>query len=594
MEAAERVIYRMKQEADEQKWEIVAGKLKDLVPTAIYSQNACRERFESLENGTATIPVEIDDNPMQRIQQLAETRVLYETQLAEEGRFTEEAKKISKEAKRIKRLQTEAKKRAVEAQRRSELSVPRVGRDSSNSDVPVRISEIAKQLDEGGLPALPNSRSSSQATAQGSKILLSDIPVPRQITSLSFRAQVAAEAERPDAFGAGTQLKDPDLMNRTELRYELKARGLCRDQVKEELVKIVKAARAGATNLKPSPIRGNLNLISLGRNPILVRPDLKADAKKANQVRYVQAPSSQNDEPASKKAKTSAFDDKDQSNIHGIDVMIDAASKTDDLGRWCFDPLDREESCLSFARSFPTVIYQVISGSGSDQGHHLKYHEPVTSGRRLLLWNFPSDTTIDDVRSLLESGMIDSLHVLGGHHTFIVDMVDRASAKAAIKAIDGSVFGRQTVVAETALSVARAHQKTLSSGNNLDFTSGRYGFNGTDRTLSPPIAVVEPVAKPNMSNFIYILDVPNFVSSRELERILGNTVSCTSIKPGVFLVEYPDTASTEMSLVSSDGFRIYGQPVKIQRTQPDSPKEIRPVRRSGFEFVSSLDNMNTN
>ena len=583
----------MKQEADEQKWEIVTGKLKDLVPTAIFSQNACRERFESLENGTATIPVEVDDNPMQRIQQLAETRVLYETKLAEDYRLAEEAKKTSKEARRISRLQSEATKRAAIAQSRSELSVPRAGRDSSNSDVAGANAEMSDLLDESILPALPKSRSSSPATTQEPKILLSDVPVPRQITSLSFRAQVAAEAERPDVFGAGTRLKDPDLMNRTELRYELRARGLCRDQVKEELVKIVKAARAGATNLKPSPIRGNLNLISLGRNPILGRPDLIADAKKANQARYVPAPSSPNDERASKKAKTGACDNTDQSEPHGFDRMVETASKPGDLGQWSFDPVEREKSCLSFAQSFPTVIYQVVSGSGNNQGQHLKYHEPVTSGRRLLLWNFPADTTIDTVHSLLEPHMIESLYELGGYHSFVVDMVDRAAAKAAIKAIDGSIFGRQKVVAETALSIARAHQKFLSSGSNTECTSATYGVNGTHGVLSPATSSAEPVVQTNKSNFVYVFDVPNAVSGRELQRILGNTVSCASIEPGVFLVEFQDAASTEMALFSSDGLRIYGQPVKVQSAQLELPEGHRPARRSGFEFGSNMDNIET-
>ncbi|MCJ1282577.1 hypothetical protein MMC26_001902 [Xylographa opegraphella] len=594
VEAAERVVYRMKQEADEQRWEIITGKLKDLIPTAIYSQNACRDRYEALENGTAVIPVEVDDDPMQRIQQLAETRVLYETKLAEEEKLAEEAKKVSKEAKRIKRLQTEAAKRAAEAQRHAALSESRGGRDSSSSDVTGGNSEVTDQLDESRVLALPNPRSSSPATAQNPDVLPSDIPVPRQITSLSFRAQVAAEAERPDIFGAGIQLKDPDLMNRNELRYELKARGLCRDQVKEELVKIVKAARAGATNLKPSPIRGNLNLISLGRDPSLIRPDLKADVKNANQARYVRAPDSQNDEPANKKAKTSTGGVTDRSNPHEFNVMADTNSKPSDPGQWCFDPVDREKSCLSFARSFPTLIYRVIASSDFNQGHHFKYHELVTSGRRLFLWNFPADTTIDTICSLLEPDMIENLCMLGGYHTLVVDMVDRATAKAAIKAIDGSIFGRQIVAAESALSVARAHQETLSKGNDLNYTGATYGFNSTDSVYAPRVPQVEYVGEPDMNNFVYVSDVPNVVSNHDLERILGNTVSCDSIKPGVFLVEFKDAASTEMALVSSDGFRIYGQPVKIQRAEPESPKAMRPARRLGLEFVSDLDNMDTN
>ncbi|MCJ1392679.1 hypothetical protein MMC18_005550 [Xylographa bjoerkii] len=587
IETANRVVYRMKQEADEQKWEIVTGMLKDLVPTAIYSQKACRERFESLENGTAIVPVEVDDYPMQRIQKMAESRVLYETKLAEKERLAEEAKILEKEAKRIKRAQGEARKRALDAQRVSQSYEPNAARDGSVQNAAGRDFEMSDQLDDSRLPPLPSSRSSSPGTMQNPKVLLSEVPVPRRITGLSFRAQLAAEAERTDIFDAGLDLKDPDLMNRNELRYELKARGLCRDQVKDQLVKIVKLARAGATNLKPSPIRGNLNLISVGRSPMIVRPDLKADAKKANQDRYVRTASSRNEEPASKKAKTTIATSTDQLQAN------DTASTPGGTAQWFFDPLDREKSCLSFARFFPTVLYQVVSGSGDDQGQYLKYHEPVTSGRRLFLWNFPADTTISSVYSLLGSDSIESVDMLGGHHTVVVDMLDRAAAKVAVKAIDGSIIGCQKVVAETALSVARAHQKTLSSGSNTSRTSATYGSNGSHSAWSPEIPSADPVMEANKSNFVHVSDVPKAISGGELQRILGNTVSCAIIKPGVFLVEFQDAASTEMALLSSGGFRVYGQPIIVQPVQPDSPKAHCSARRSRFELISNLDNMDT-
>ncbi|MCJ1396924.1 hypothetical protein MMC11_000116 [Xylographa trunciseda] len=585
IEASDRIVYRMKQEADDQKWEIVTGKLKDLVPTAIYSQKACRERFESLENGTAVIPVEVDDEPMQRIQRLAETRVLYESKLAEEERLAKEGKILSKEAKRIKRATAEATKRAAEAQRLSEMYEPRKGRDNDISAIVEGDFETSEQLEEIELPHPPSSRSSSAARVQDPKVLLSDVPAPRQINGLSFRAQVAAEAERPDAFFAGLHLKDPDLMTRNELRYELRARGLCRDQVKDELVKIVKAARAGETNLKPSPIRGNLNPISLGRNPIVSRPDLVANVRKANQDRYIRASSPQNDEPASKKAKTSVASNMNQADIQGFSSTLDTASKPGDTVIWFFDPANREKSYLSFARSFPTVLNQVVSGSGTNQGQHLKYHEPVTSGRRVFLWDFPLEANVNTVRNLLEPDSIEDISMLGGNHTFIVDMVDRAAAKAAVKAIDGLCLAGKTVVAETALSVARVHQKTLSSDNNTYRTSATCGSSGTQVALSPAVLSMEPVTQTNETNFVHVSNVSNAVNGRDLGRILGNTISCVNVEPGVFLVEFQDAAATEMALLGSNGFRIYGQPIQVQRVQPDPPEAYRPARRSNSNWL---------
>lgn len=40
--------------------------MKEIKPSANYSKDACRSRFEALENGTATIPPELDDDPEKR------------------------------------------------------------------------------------------------------------------------------------------------------------------------------------------------------------------------------------------------------------------------------------------------------------------------------------------------------------------------------------------------------------------------------------------------------------------------------------------------------------------------------------------------
>ncbi len=61
--AADREIYQRKQKIEEEKWKIVADHLKASRPTTNYSRNACRDRFQALENGTATIPPELADYP---------------------------------------------------------------------------------------------------------------------------------------------------------------------------------------------------------------------------------------------------------------------------------------------------------------------------------------------------------------------------------------------------------------------------------------------------------------------------------------------------------------------------------------------------
>ncbi len=64
--AADREIYQRKQKIEEEKWKVVADFLKASRPTTNYSQNACRDRFHALENGTATIPPELADHPDER------------------------------------------------------------------------------------------------------------------------------------------------------------------------------------------------------------------------------------------------------------------------------------------------------------------------------------------------------------------------------------------------------------------------------------------------------------------------------------------------------------------------------------------------
>jgi len=61
--AADREVYNRKQKVAEEKWKVVAEYLKASKPTTNYSQNACRNRFEALENDTATIPPELADFP---------------------------------------------------------------------------------------------------------------------------------------------------------------------------------------------------------------------------------------------------------------------------------------------------------------------------------------------------------------------------------------------------------------------------------------------------------------------------------------------------------------------------------------------------
>ncbi len=70
--SADQEVYQRKQKVAEEKWKVVAEFLKASKPTTNYSQNACRNRFEALENDTATIPPELVDFPERcRVQRVA-------------------------------------------------------------------------------------------------------------------------------------------------------------------------------------------------------------------------------------------------------------------------------------------------------------------------------------------------------------------------------------------------------------------------------------------------------------------------------------------------------------------------------------------
>ncbi|XHG05468.1 hypothetical protein AWENTII_008690 [Aspergillus wentii] len=52
-------IAKMVAEIEQQKWKLVAEYMKDTKPAVDYSDKACRDRWEALQNGTASLPLEM-------------------------------------------------------------------------------------------------------------------------------------------------------------------------------------------------------------------------------------------------------------------------------------------------------------------------------------------------------------------------------------------------------------------------------------------------------------------------------------------------------------------------------------------------------
>ena len=74
-------------------------------------------------------------------------------------------------------------------------------------------------------------------------------------------------------------LKSPSKMSRDDLRVELRARGLIREGTKQDLYARVVAARAGATDIQPSPLATNTDW-----TPLLANKQ-GDDGEKANKKR---------------------------------------------------------------------------------------------------------------------------------------------------------------------------------------------------------------------------------------------------------------------------------------------------------------------
>ncbi|KAF2803763.1 uncharacterized protein BDZ99DRAFT_467894 [Mytilinidion resinicola] len=83
------------------RFDKVSDYMHKLNPEAIFSKKACKERYIGLVNGTASIPIDLDDNPQKRREEL---------QAYQESR--EKAREIAKKEKVAK---DEAERQAVEA-----------------------------------------------------------------------------------------------------------------------------------------------------------------------------------------------------------------------------------------------------------------------------------------------------------------------------------------------------------------------------------------------------------------------------------------------------------------------------------------------
>ncbi|MCJ1476037.1 hypothetical protein MMC13_004702 [Lambiella insularis] len=658
VEFADRVVWRLKQEADEQKWEIVTQKLREVLPTAIYSKKACQERFEGLANNTATCPIELrDEIESEGVQKEQQDKQKHEAENQKEPRNScqrplSDAQEVTGQTNGADVPQTTvgvqhsgahadnrtARKRTANgSELRSECLDPR----NSASEQPTTIEQAREKAEEDGnnLSAHQNSKTLSKGNddCQFSIPRPTLKPVLREPSALSYRTMIAREAEKPDPIGELEGLKDVDLMTKIELRNELKARGLARDGVKETMVATVRAARAGATNLKPSPIRGDLNLLSLGRDVVSARPDLEPTVIQANRDRYIDGALIDEAEPAKKRARAKESDlayqldgiannanhethrrggspntnpkiaepaqlgqssakhnylpptaEKGAVSRNLKNDTTAAATDVASLNQASGVSDDRVDSQLAFAIAFPSYIFEVGIGNAQAQGPEVRYHDIVWARRRLFFSNFPADFTTEDMYTMLKYHAINRVRSVGSPGIFVVDVNSPMVAKSVLDEYDRTIIKEHLVAVDNAADMASAHQRSLAG---LTPTTGV----SRSPSLSDESSSEDEFDNDNdpevLERRVIVSNVPRFVTLQEIHIVLGRPLTCDRLRPGVYLAEFATAGEAFIALGIMQGFRLYSQPLSIMRAPPPSNIGNRHSRRAHHRYLDSDYNM---
>ncbi|MCJ1235079.1 hypothetical protein MMC14_003043 [Varicellaria rhodocarpa] len=247
VEAAKRVVQRMKQEADNKYWLIVAKTLKSLQPTSHYSKNACEARFTALANHTAVLPPELEDDPDIRAVTSA----------------TAETRKDSQPVMQMDKIHGISHGKEVAASPQisySDRDLPQYpptglsnGRPSKlKRRLPSSFKDNNLELsgrgtrDDGNasqVTSLSPKSSSFHTQPRGSK-------TQNPMAALSSRARAAIDEEISRTNPPKTE--DVDEMSCNELRKELSSLGVSSGGLKEALRAKLRAARARETSRPPS------------------------------------------------------------------------------------------------------------------------------------------------------------------------------------------------------------------------------------------------------------------------------------------------------------------------------------------------------
>jgi flagellar biosynthesis GTPase FlhF len=230
----------------------VSEYMRRLKKDALFSANACRERYEALVEGTARIPTEMDDDPDTRRLELENYRQT-RAELREKEQTEKDAKEaIERKAKdeartrnaqkaeetAYKRQQKEEEK-AQRAMKRAAAAQVRSQRAKENSAAKAqRNAQLKKQKDAGekkapkaAVPTQPASNSKGSLNIARRDKLTADTPDPRSYLSLVDLTKMCTDRGIP-ALGKNknqlvSDLRDADEeWSQNDLQKMCRAKGL--------------------------------------------------------------------------------------------------------------------------------------------------------------------------------------------------------------------------------------------------------------------------------------------------------------------------------------------------------------------------------
>jgi flagellar biosynthesis GTPase FlhF len=179
----------------------VSEYMRRLNKDALFSANACRERYNALIEGKARIPSEVDDDPEARRAEMAARR-----RECEKARLEEETEKEAQAALKKKRKQEAA---AQSAQKAEELANKRMAKEADKAE---RVKQKAEKAQERAQRALEiqQKQQANSSRVKGQTAVATDSATSQKTVAPTKKPTVPFSRNTPDPRSS---LSLPDLRN---------------------------------------------------------------------------------------------------------------------------------------------------------------------------------------------------------------------------------------------------------------------------------------------------------------------------------------------------------------------------------------------